>query len=147
GPAGHAVRAKDELLGRTAAEPLDDLGLEVSAAVQVAVVIGREVRYAHRLTARLDRDLVEPVLGAGDDAGERVAGLVDRDDAPLLVAGAEPDALLAEQHAVTRYVEVRPVDAVGAGAHGRDRCLVHEVREVRAARARCEPAEPVEVDV
>jgi len=63
GTAGHVVGTEDDFLGDATAEALDDLGFEVGAAVDVLVVIGREMGDAHCLAPRLDADLVQSVFG------------------------------------------------------------------------------------
>jgi hypothetical protein len=90
---------------------------------------------------------VQAVLGARDDAGNGVTGLVPRDDAPLLVGRAEADALLAEQHAVARGLEVTPLDDADLRAHRDDGRLVEQVGQVGTARAGRQPRQPGEVDV
>src|SRR5690606_40487997 len=91
GAAGDVGRAEGDLLGDASAKALDDLGLEVAAAVEVAVVVRGEMGHTHRLAARLDGDLVQAVLRTGDDAGDCVSGLVVRDDLPLALLRPEAD--------------------------------------------------------
>src|SRR5690606_9115313 len=106
--------AEHQLLGDTAAEALDDLAFEVSARIEVHVVVGCEMRDAHGAAARLDRDLVQSVLRTRERTGDGVAGLVPGDDPPLAVRRAKPDALLAEQHAVASDLDVGPLDLLRA---------------------------------
>src|SRR5207249_4628744 len=73
--------------GRATAEPLADLPLERAARVQ-HLLAGREMRHAHRLAARLDGHLVEPVLRMEQEPRDGVTGLVHGDARPLALGGA-----------------------------------------------------------
>ena len=113
------------------------------------MLIGRggEECHAHRLAPRLDRHLVEPVLRAAEHAGERVTGLVHRDDLPFAVGRAETGALLPQQQPVACRLDVPPRHGVRTLARGDDRRFVHQVGEVGPAGLRHQSREAAKIHV
>ena len=91
-------------------------------------------------------------LCSGSAVGEHrgahgVAGLVVGDGLLLEVGERHRLAALAHEHAVAGLLEVALVDLGAALAHGEQRGLVDEVRQVGAAHAGRAPGDEVEVDV
>ena len=115
--------------------------------MQVTVRVRREVRGAERSATRLDGHLVEAILRAGDETDHGVPGLVQRDEASLLVRHDDTGPNAAEQDLVARLVEVRARDRRALGVHGDDRRFVQEVRELGTGVADGERRELLQVDV
>src|SRR6185503_19361183 len=115
--------AEDELLGRTPSQENGHVVDELLARLEVAVLFRQVQRVAERTAARDDRDLVGAV-DAGEDLGAQgVAGLVERDDAALVLV--ERAALLhAGDDALERGVEVLLADPIAEGTRREDRRLV-----------------------
>ena len=71
-------------LGRPAAEEHRHVVDELLARLEVAVLLGQVQRVAQRPAARDDRDLVDRVDARQQLGAQRVAGLVEGDDAALV---------------------------------------------------------------
>src|SRR5664280_1167630 len=97
--------------------------------------------------ARDDRDLVERVRVLLEGGDERVAALVIRGDTLLLFRHDHGLPLGAHEDLVLGVVEVDHVDFLLVDAGGRERGLVHEVREVGSGEARRAPRHDRKVDV
>ena len=76
-----------------------------------------------------------------------VTAFVVGDDLLLLLGERHRLAFQPHEDPVARGLEVLGVDLVEAAPYREERCLVHEVREVRAAHARCTAGDDVDVDV
>ena len=112
-------RAEHDLLRRAAAEQHRHVVDQLLARLEVAVLLGQVERVAERPAARDDRDLVHAVDAGQQLGAQRVAGLVEGDDAALVLV--ERAARLHAGHdALERGVEVGLRDA-RRGARGRRR--------------------------
>ena len=128
-------RAEHDLLRGAAAEQHGHVVDQLLARLEVAVLLREVERVAQRAPARHDRDLVHAVDARQQLGAQRVAGLVERDDAALVVV--ERAARLHAGHdALERGVEVGVGDELAVLAGREDRRLVAEVREVGAGQAR-----------
>ena len=127
--AGRGV-AEDQALGRVAAEQARDLVLELGLGLEIAVLGGHRHRVAEGHSAADDRHLVDRVALGQDPLHDRVAALVDGDDA-LLGIGDEPALSLgAGNDALQRLVELGHADDLPVAPGGQDRGFVDEVRQV-----------------
>jgi hypothetical protein len=113
----------------------------------MAIRVGREVRRSERAAARLDGDLVEPVLRAGQQSHDRMAGLVKRDEPALLIRHDDARAHAAEQNLVARLIEMVARDDDALRVHGENRRLVQQIRELGAGIADSERRELLQIDV
>ena len=138
-------RTEDGGLGRAAAEQHDEIVAQLVLRLQVAVLVGEVERVAERPAAGNDRDLVDLLDRGQQLRAERVARLVEGDDA-LLVLVHRPARLHPGDDALECIVEVGGEDDVAARAAGEDRGLVADVREVGAGQAARLARDEVEVD-
>ena len=139
-------RAEHDLLRRAAAEQHGHVVDQLLAGLEVAVLLREVERVAQRAPARHDRDLVHAVDARQQLGAQRVARLVEGDDAALVVV--ERAARLHAGHdALERGVEVGVRDELAVLAGREDRRLVAEVREVGAGEARRLAGDHREVDV
>ena len=138
--------AVDDLLGRSAAERDLDLRAQLLLRVVEAVGVRGRERHAERHAARDDRDLAHRVGALGEHPDDRVAALVVR-GAALVLVGHHHLALCAEHDLLERVGEVGLLHLLVAAPRGEQRRLVDEVREVGADHAGRRRGDRAQVDV
>ena len=117
-------RAEHDLLGGAPAEQHRHVVDQLLARLEVAVLLGEVERVAERPAARDDRDLVHAVDAGQQLGAQRVAGLVEGDDAALVLV-ERAARLHAGDDALERGVEVglrEPVAARRARRRSPPRC-------------------------
>ena len=127
---------EDDLLGGSPAHRVANHRKDLVAREVVAVLGRQRLRDAEGHPARDDRDLVHRIAALGEHRDERMAALVIRRDALVLVGHHETAALGAEQHLVLGALEVDHRDLRAVAARCEQRRFVDEVLQVGADEAR-----------
>ena len=138
---------EDQLFRDTPAEQARYLALEPLFAVAVAILLGEEHRDAEGAAARNDRDLVDGIVRRHQQSDDRVARLVVRGEAFLVVAHHHRTPLGAHHDLVLRLLELLHVDGAPVRPCREQGRFVDEVCEIRTREPRCSPCDHVWLDI
>ena len=125
----------EQLFGHAAAHQHGHLRFEVVLRVGVAIGLGQLHRHAHRAPARDDRDLVKRIRLRQQRRDDGVARFVVRAVDAIELAQRHRAPLDAHEHLVSRFLQVVVGDDGPAGAAGKQRRFVDQVREIRPREA------------